>query len=390
MKNQGTTTTEKQEKLSSILEPLVFLAIFGIAFAVLANIMGGANMMNTLMNTAYQLIMDTVLYLMGITVLMGAVSLLLAEFGVVRLLNKLLSPLMKPLFGLPGAGALGILTTYLSDNPAILSLAQDKSFRSCFKKYQLPALTNLGTAFGMGMIVTTVMFGLGKGYGTAALIGNIGAIVGSIVSTRIMLHFTKKEYGTEAMCDPVITAEDTKDDDKPSHRSVTGRILDAILNGGKIGVDMGLSIIPGVVIICTIVLVLTNGPSASGEYTGAAYEGVALLPWIGDKISFITGPLFGFHDPANISVPITALGAAGAAIGLVPSLVRSGMATAHDVAVFTSMCMCWSGYLSTHVAMMSSLGCSKLTGKAILSHTIGGLCAGIAANWIYQAVALFM
>lgn len=390
MKNRGTTTTEKQEKLSSILEPLVFLAIFGIAFAVLANIMGGANMMNTLMNTAYQLIMDTVLYLMGITVLMGAVSLLLAEFGVVRLLNKLLSPLMKPLFGLPGAGALGILTTYLSDNPAILSLAQDKSFRSCFKKYQLPALTNLGTAFGMGMIVTTVMFGLGKGYGTAALIGNIGAIVGSIVSTRIMLHFTKKEYGTEAMCDPVITAADTKDDDKPSHRSVTGRILDAILNGGKIGVDMGLSIIPGVVIICTIVLVLTNGPSASGEYTGAAYEGVALLPWIGNKISFITGPLFGFHDPANISVPITALGAAGAAIGLVPGLVRSGMANPHDVAVFTSMCMCWSGYLSTHVAMMSSLGCSKMTGKAILSHTIGGLCAGIAANWIYQAVALFM
>ena len=83
-------------------------------------------------------------------------------------------------------------------------------------------------------------------------------------------------------------------------------------------------------------------------------------------------------------------GAERAAIGLVPNLVRSGMANPHDVAVFTSMCMCWSGYLSTHVAMMSSLGCSKLTGKAILSHTIGGLCAGIAANWIYQAVALFM
>lgn len=390
MKNQGTMTAGKQQKLSSILEPLVFLAIFGSIFAVLAYIMGGANMMNTLMNTAYQLIMDTVLYLMGITVLMGAVSLLLAEFGVVRLLNKLLSPLMKPLFGLPGAGALGILTTYLSDNPAILSLAQDKSFRSCFKKYQLPALTNLGTAFGMGMIVTTFMFGLGKGYGTAALIGNVGAVVGSIVSTRIMLHFTKKEYGTEARCDEVLTKENTMDDDNPSRRSITGRILDAILNGGKIGVDMGLSIIPGVVIICTIVLLLTNGPSASGEYTGAAYEGVALLPWIGNKISFITSPLFGFHDPANISVPITALGAAGAAIGLVPNLVRSGMANPHDVAVFTSMCMCWSGYLSTHVAMMSSLGCSKLTGKAIFSHTIGGLCAGIAANWIFQAISLFL
>lgn len=390
MKNQGTITAGKQQKLSSILEPLIFLAVFGVIFVVLASIMGGANLMNTLMNTAYQLIMETVLYLMGITVLMGAVSLLLAEFGVVRLLNKLLSPLMKPLFGLPGAGALGILTTYLSDNPAILSLAQDKSFRSCFKKYQLPALTNLGTAFGMGMIVTTVMFGLGKGYGTAALIGNIGAVVGSIVSTRIMLHFTKKEYGTEAMCDDVVITDEGKGDNTSTRKSITGRILDSILNGGKIGVDMGLSIIPGVVIICTIVLLLTNGPSASGEYTGAAYEGVALLPWLGNKISFITGPLFGFHDPANISVPITALGAAGAAIGLVPNLVKSGLATPHDVAVFTSMCMCWSGYLSTHVAMMSSLGCSKMTGKAILSHTIGGLCAGIAANWIYQAVFMIM
>lgn len=390
MKSQGTSTAKKQSKLSSTIEPLIFLAIFISIFAVLANIMGGANMMNTLMNTAYQLIMDTVLYLMGITVLMGAVSLLLAEFGVVRLLNQLLSPLMKPLFGLPGAGALGMVTTYLSDNPAILSLAQDKSFRSCFKKYQLPALTNLGTAFGMGMIVTTFMFGLGKGYGAAALIGNAGAVVGSIVSTRIMLHFTKKEYGTEAMCDPVDSTADDKADSEVTKRSISGRILDAVLNGGKIGVDMGLSIIPGVVIICTVVLLMTNGPSASGEYTGAAYEGVALLPWIGNKISFITGPLFGFNDPANIAVPITALGAAGAAIGLVPNLVRSGMANPHDVAVFTSMCMCWSGYLSTHVAMMSSLGCSKMTGKAIFSHTIGGLCAGMAANWIYQAFSLFL
>lgn len=390
---ETTSIAKKRTNLSFIGEPLVFLLIFGSFFAALAHVMGAANMMNTLMNTSYQLITDTVLYLMGITVLMGAVSLLLSEFGVVDLLNKLLSPLMKPLYGLPGASALGMLTTYLSDNPAILSLAENKSFRSCFKKYQLPALTNLGTAFGMGMVVTTFMFGLGKGYGLAALVGNIGAIIGSIISTRIMLHFTKKVYGLEAGCDSDLPVTEDIINTSGEHgekKSLSSRILDSILNGGKLGVDMGLAIIPGVVIICTLVLVLTNGPSASGEYTGAAYEGIALLPWIGNKISVITGPLFGFHDPANISVPITALGAAGAAIGLVPNLVRSGMANPHDVAVFTSMCMCWSGYLSTHVAMMSSLGCSKLTGKAILSHTIGGLCAGIAANWIYQAVALFM
>ena len=88
--------------------------------------------------------------------------------------------------------------------------------------------------------------------------------------------------------------------------------------------------------------------------------------------------------------PITALGAAGAAIGLVPHMAEAGTVLANDVAVFTAMCMCWSGYLSTHVAMMSSLKVNKLTGKAILSHTIGGLCAGVAANWIFKLVMLFL
>lgn len=80
----------------------------------------------------------------------------------------------------------------------------------------------------------------------------------------------------------------------------------------------------------------------------------------------------------------------GAAIGLVPHMAEAGTVLANDVAVFTAMCMCWSGYLSTHVAMMSSLKVNKLTGKAILSHTIGGLCAGVVANWIFKLVMLFL
>ncbi|MBR0108837.1 MAG: hypothetical protein IJM07_06900, partial [Pyramidobacter sp.] len=52
-----------------------------------------------------------------------------------------------------------------------------------------------------------------------------------------------------------------------------------------------------------------------------------------------------------------------------------------DIAVFTALCMCWSGYLSTHASMMDSLNCKHLIGKAILCHTIGGLCAGVAAHW---------
>ena len=165
------------------------------------------------------------------------------------------------------------------------------------------------------------------------------------------------------------------------------RVIECLMGGGKTGVQLGLDIIPGVLIICTMVMMLTNG-APEGGFTGGAYEGIAFLPWLGDKITFILKPLFGFTSAECIAVPITALGAAGAAIGLVPGMISAGTATAHDIAVFTSMCMCWSGYLSTHVAMMDSLKHSNLTGKAILSHTIGGLCAGIAANWIYQLVAM--
>ena len=141
------------------LEPLIFLAIAGFILGMFSSRMGLVNMLNTMMNTAYDLLINTVLYITAIAVIAGAMSGLLSEFGVLAVINKILSPLMKPLYGLPGAAVIGVLTTYLSDNPAILTLAEDDNFRRYFKKYQLPALTNIGTAFGMGLIITTFMIG---------------------------------------------------------------------------------------------------------------------------------------------------------------------------------------------------------------------------------------
>ena len=149
-------------KMKKVFSPesFIFLLIFFTLFGYLGMTMGLSNMMNTLMNTAYALLMDTVFYIMAISVLAGALSGIFTEFGIIAIINKLLSPLMKPLFGLPGAAALGVVSTFLSDNPAILALADDASFKRYFKKYQLPALTNLGTGFGMGLIVVTFMVGL--------------------------------------------------------------------------------------------------------------------------------------------------------------------------------------------------------------------------------------
>lgn len=368
-------------------ESLIFLLFFAAFFGAIGSRMGAVNMINTLMNTAYALLLDTVLYIMAVAVLAGAVSALLTEFGVVSAINKLLSPLMRPLYGLPGASIIGVLTTYLSDNPAILTLAEDDNFLRYFKKYQVPALTNIGTSFGMGLIISTFMIGVGASMGkncfVPVLLGNLGAVVGSIVSTRLMLRFTAREFGREAPAlDNPFAFTDPISPDLRTVRSgsASSRFMEAVLEGGKSGVTMGVAIVPGVLIICSLVMLLSKGPGAEGLFTGAAYEGVAFLPWLGEKLQFVLGPLFGFGSPDAIAVPITALGAAGAAIGLVPKMAADGILTTGDVAVFTAMCMCWSGYLSTHVAMMDSLHYRHLTGKAILCHTFGGIAAGISAN----------
>lgn len=488
---------------------VICLVGFVVFFSIFAIPMGLGNALNTLMNTAYNLLTGTVFFIMAIAVIAGAVSELLTEFGVVALLNKLLSPLMGPLFGMPGASALGIVSTYLSDNPAILTLADDKKFRRFFKAYQIPALTNLGTAFGMGLIVTSFTLGMGSSMKgnvfLAALCGNLGAIIGAVISTRIMLHFMKKAYGTEL---PALDEEiEEEEEAQHSHHKGFLHVLDALMEGGKKGVDMGLAVIPGVLIVCSFVMMLTNGrpasqykyvkiqhealnggfistelieipdsgnyilriqpdssiaywdrkspadvepsysytngrtfaedeeifvklpPSGFGDYAtnyslilykadestsitiplskvedgegrefrgtipkepyrGNAGEGVAVLPWLANLLSFLLTPLFGLTSAEAIAVPVTALGSAGAALGLIPGLAKSNLIQVSDMAVFTAICMCWSGYLSTHVSMMEVLGCREHTGKAILSHTIGGLCAGFAAHWLYVSLSL--
>ena len=387
----GDTTKKKKNKKNVVvkkaisLETFVFLGIFFLIFGLMARKMGTPLMFKTMMATAHDLLLNTVFFIMAMAVIAGAISALLSEFGAIALINKIFAPLMKPLWGMPGASVTGAVATYLSDNPAIIPFAKDKRFTSFFKKYQVPALCNLGTAFGMGLIVTMFMMGQGEGFVKAAIIGNIGAILGSIISVRLMLIETRKYYGDEAD-EPAIEIDEA---DEASDKvriirdgNMFQRVLDTVLEGGKTGVEMGLAIIPGVLIVCTFVMMLTFKMPAGG-YTGAAYEGVGFLPWLGEKLTFILEPLFGFHSAEAIAFPITALGAVGGAISLVPEFLKSGLIGANDIAVFTAMGMCWSGYLSTHIGMMDALGVRKLSSKAIVSHTIGGLAAGVIAHYLF-------
>lgn len=363
-------------------ENFIFIIIFFGIFGTIGSIMGPTNMLSTIMNTAYKLLVDTCLYIMAISILTGALSSLFSEFGFIALVDLVLSKLMKPLYKLPGASSLGILNCYLSDNPAILTLANEDNFKKYFKKYQLPALTNLGTSFGMGLIVTTTMMSLPiDGAIKASFIGNIGAFIGSIFSVRIMMIFTQRYYGKDEWVYVKSAGSIPQGSREIRPGSSGSRAISAILEGGKSGIDMGFAIMPGVLTICTLVMVLTD-PMPAGGYTGALGEGVAFLPFLGEKLSFILNPIFGFTNSAAIAVPITALGSAGAAVGMAKDLAVQSMVGPSDIAVFTAMCMCWSGYLSTHIAMMDALNTKEMTGYAIFAHTIGGLVAGLASNLI--------
>ena len=362
------------------------LIVIGI-FGGIGSVMGLPNMLNTIMKTAHDLLLNTVFYLMAICVITGALGRIFVEFGVVTLLERILRPLMKPLFNLPGVASLGAVMTFLSDNPAIISLAKDKRFSSFFRKYQLISLTNFGTAFGMGLLV--IVFMVSNGFYVEPFIGLLGAFIGCIVSTRLMQRFILKMHPNfkEEMAE-IISEQDEQQQDEVKETSMFTRILNSLLDGGKTGVDVGLSIIPGVLIISTLVMILTFDAGSNGVYDGLEYEGIGFLPWAAGQINFIFDWLFGFGDPHLVAFPITALGAVGAALGLVPEFVQQGWADGNAIAVFTAIGMCWSGYLSTHTAMLDALGYRKLTSKAILAHTVGGLVAGISAHWIYMLFVL--
>ena len=377
-----------EQQRRSTIEAIVFLVLLVTTFSLLGYKMGGGNMLKTLMNTAHDLLLNTVFYLMGITVLTGALSKLMSEFGVVNLLERILRPLMKPLYNLPGVAALGAVMTFLSDNPAIIALSKDRNFASYFKKYQLISLTNFGTAFGMGFVVIITMVGYGQV--TGALVGLLGAFCGSIISTRIMQRKCLKAY--PEMDTPVLENTSSEaTEESPSEENQNGifmRFLNAILDGGKNGVELGMQIIPGVLIITTAVIMITFGAGPEGVYNGSSSQGVPVLPWLAEKIHWVFEWLFGFEHMELIAFPMTALGAVGAALGLLPTFNAAGFLDGNTVAVFTAIGMCWSGFLSTHTAMLDSMGYRKVISKAIGAHAVAGLCAGIIAHFLYLLISL--
>lgn len=371
-------------------ETFFTLAVIVVLFGYLGRVMGVDKLFSVMMKTAHDVFLNTSLYITGVATLAGAFSYVLSEFGVIALINKILAPIMRPLFGLPGASALGAITCYTSDNPGILALASDEGYSKYFTKAEEMTHVNFGTVFGMGLIVTAYMLSLGSEYFLAVLIGNIGAILGGVISVRLMLNYGRKIHG------------ETKADEKAFHdkkeelrtiRDGSGleRFLNSLLEGANAGFKLGISACAGTMLICTIVMMLTFGPAGeAGEYLGVAYEGVALLPRIGSYFLPLAKVLWGFDHAELLAFPFTALGAVGSAMGLTNGLIEKGLANPNTVATFTGMGICLSGFLSTHIGMLDALGQGKYATKNIVTHLIGGLAAGVIANYLFKLVVMFM
>lgn len=377
------------------LETIFILLFFVLGFILFSSSMGVANFLNTMINTSFYLLINVALWIMAVAVLTGAMAGIFSEFGVIALLNIAFGSIVKIIYKLPGVAGIGAISAYLSDNPAVISLYREKEFRKQFKNYQVPVLVNLGTSFGMGLVIAIFFIALDPDYSIAVGVGVFAAIVGSMVSVRMLTYYSKKYYKIPKDDNPIKVIDDDEFLREVREGSFVNRFLESALDGGKNGVEIGLQIIPGILIISTFIMMLTYGQPVNMlgealEYSGAAKEGIALLPKLGNHIMFIMKPLFGFTSSEAIAFPLISLGSAGAAIGIVPDFIKAGFVSVKDIAVFTAIGTTWSGYLSTHVGMMDTLGVRPLTTKAILSHTIGGIVSGVVANYLFMLISTFM
>ena len=386
MENQEVVQPREVKAVS--LETFVTLIVVVGLFSYLGSVMGIDKVFSVMMKTGFDVLINTSFYIMAVAILAGAVASIFSEFGVIALVNKIISPIMRPLFGLPGAAALGATVCYISDNPAILALCDDEGFDKYFTKAEKATYTNLGTTFGMGLIVTAYMLSLGPEYFGAVLIGNIAAVLGGVVSVRLMLLSAKKYY-KEPMKEHVVVDGNDKQGEvrKIREGGAFERMMAAMMDGAKSGVSLGLACASGTVLICTFVMILTFGPKGDeGQYLGVAYEGVALLPRIGSYALPIAKVLWGFENPELLAFPFTVLGSTGSAMGMTQGFIDQGFADARTVAVFTGMGICMSGFLSTHIGMLDTLKQNNFVKQAIGYHLIGGLAAGVIANYLFMII----
>ena len=118
----------------------------------------------------------------------------------------------------------------------------------------------------MGLIVVVTMSSVkvvdGGSVALAVIVGVIGAIIGSVLATRLMLHKSAKLFGKDAEASSDGAANfDVLRQREVRQGGAVQRFFDSLLEGGAGGVKIGVAIIPGVLIIANLVMLLTDAAS---------------------------------------------------------------------------------------------------------------------------------
>ena len=196
------------------------------------------------MHTAHDLLLNTVFYLMGICVVTGAIGRLFVEFGVVKLLENILRPLMRPLFNLPGVAALGATMTFLERQPRHHLPLAGPPFLPLFQEIPIHLADQLRNRFRDGAAGHGV-------HGRAGLLHRAGH---RPFRRLLRLHrvdsphavFRHQGLPSFAVEDAVVNRAGKleEEEEKVETKSVFIRTLNSLLDGGRTGVDVGIAIIP--------------------------------------------------------------------------------------------------------------------------------------------------
>ena len=79
-----------REKKAVSAETFICIIAVILLFTYIGSVMGVSQMFDTIMNTAHGLLLDTVFFIMAISVITGAFYSFVAELGVIAFLNKLI------------------------------------------------------------------------------------------------------------------------------------------------------------------------------------------------------------------------------------------------------------------------------------------------------------
>ena len=98
VKTTGKETPKYREVKAISKETFVVLAAFILLFGYLGYVMGFDKVFSIAMKTGFDVLINTSFYIMAVAILAGACAGLMSEFGIIALINRIISPIMRPPF----------------------------------------------------------------------------------------------------------------------------------------------------------------------------------------------------------------------------------------------------------------------------------------------------